>query len=237
MSEGAFSREGDKERLVRLRRALEKAGYAAPPPSPAVEYQTVDVLAEISANHLRIRLDARESARYAPPERRRTVVDGPKKGVRPSAPPPGQSAVLADSLWQYYGRNWFNAAVESIQPRLAASALPPARPLSRAKQLQLEAQTHAAAAASTSLVFGSLLCAMGFIVAGTVMWRRLGRPDRDGLVDHLQGASAERLSGIRAGPLGQSTVAIGERAESAIKGSSTLRDFAAGLRRHIRKEG
>merc|ERR1712113_864835 len=135
-SEASAAREADKEKLLKLRDYLKREGYlksrdADVPSTPSVE-PTVDILAEIAGKE--IPLPRQLGERYAQPDVHIIKVQAPSATKAKMALDvlPGQTKVMADIYHQHLGkRNWLQALINTVEPKLKEVSTTPSRPLSR----------------------------------------------------------------------------------------------------------
>jgi len=169
-SEGSFARDADKEKLLRLRQRLEREGYLEPrgadartaSPAPASRAVTVDVLAAIAGKELP--MPRRIGEHHAEPAIQLIKVHPPvkAKALKALATLPGQTQVMADVYHQHLGkRNWLQALIDTVEPKLKAASTVPSRPLSKMEALRLERSAAAAAAAGRSFIVGTVFCVTG----------------------------------------------------------------------------
>merc|ERR1712113_449750 len=142
-SEASAARDADKEKLLKLRDYLKREGYLKPRDSEvrsttSVE-PTIDILAEIAGKE--IPMPRRLDERYAQPDVHIIKVEAPSSTKAKMAlnALPGQTKVMADIYHQHLGkRNWLQALIGTIEPKLKAVSTTPSRPLSRIEALRIE---------------------------------------------------------------------------------------------------
>ena len=136
----------------------------------------------------------------------------------------------------------FNSLLKLVEPRtepvptaIGGYELVLRRPPKDAAKIAAEAKATGVAAASMAI--GTVFCICGAILAGTITWRLMGRPDSSSFFSQRRDKWQERAKTIDEGSVGQAVRVIGQTASVAIPEHEGLQNLASGLKKQFNPEG